>query len=282
MSFKTLGQVGTALFAVSLAFFGVQLLLFATGLRDPNPMSPWTVTDRVWAGLMGVVALAGTIGLATSYARAAATVLALLAFARALVYLPDLAWSVRAEGDWANAFQLLAWCGACLVLAGAPWVAPTVKAEWKPSLPTVTRVGCLLFASSLPVFGVEHFVSARDIAPMVPYWIPWHLLWTYFVGLAFFAAAAAMGTRIQARLATTLLGVMFLLWVLVLWLPAIAANPGSEDDWTNAVITLAMSGGAFLIAALATVPGPRPAHDDLMASLEAAQASFEVERRNLS
>lgn len=260
MSLKRLGQVGTALFALSMAFFGVQLLLFASGLRDPNPMSPWTVTNRGWAGFMGVVALAGSIGLGTSYARAAATVLALLALARSLAYLPDLTWSVRAEGDWTNAFQLLAWCGACLVLAGAPWIAPTVKTEWKPSLPTVTRLGCLLFASSLPVFGIEHFVSARDIAPMIPSWIPWHLLWTYFAGLAFFAAAAAMATQIQARLGAALLGIMFLLWVLVLWLPAVAANPRSEDDWTNAVITLAMSGGAFLIAALATVPGPRTAH----------------------
>ncbi len=260
VSFNRLGQIGTALFVVSMAFFGVQLLVFASGLRDPNPMSPWTVTSRGWAGLVGVVALAGSIGLATSHARVAATLLAVLAFARALVYIPDLTWNVRAEGNWTNAFQLLAWCGVCLVLADTASVAPTPKAGRRPFLATVTRVGCLLFASSLPVFGVEHLVSARDIAPMVPSWIPWHLFWTYFAGVAFFAAAAAMATQIQARLGGTMLGVMFLLWVLVLWLPAIAANPRSEDNWTNAVITLAMSGGAFLIAALATVPAPGTAH----------------------
>jgi hypothetical protein len=78
------------------------------------------------------------------------------------------------------------------------------------------------------------------------------LFWAYFVGAAFVAAALAISTHIQARLAAILLGVMFLTWFLILHLPRVFAAPHNGNEWTSAFVALAMSGAAFLLAATVT------------------------------
>jgi uncharacterized membrane protein len=109
-------------------------------------------------------------------------------------------------------------------------------------------LGRFLFALPLLVFGIQHFMYARYVATLVPSWIPGHLFWAYFVGVAFIATTLAIATQTKARLSATWLGIMFLLWVLVLHLPRVAAAPHNGDEWTSAFVALAMSGGAFLVA----------------------------------
>ena len=61
MRLTRLGRFGTAIFAASMAFFGVQNLLVAIGMRRPNLMSPWTVTARGWSGVIAIVAIGMTM-----------------------------------------------------------------------------------------------------------------------------------------------------------------------------------------------------------------------------
>jgi hypothetical protein len=113
---------------------------------------------------------------------------------------------------------------------------------------TSIKLGRVLFAVSLVVFGVQHFLYARFIATLVPSWILGHLFWAYFVGIAFVAAALSLATQIKIGLAATWLGIMFLLWVLVLHLPRVAAALHNGNEWTSLFVALAMSGGAFMLA----------------------------------
>jgi hypothetical protein len=99
------------------------------------------------------------------------------------------------------------------------------------------------------VFGVQHFMYAPFIAFLVPSWIPGHLFWAYFTGSAFIAAGLSIATRIFAPLAATLLGIMFLLWLLVLHVPRVVAQPRNGDEWTSAFVALAFAGGSFILAA---------------------------------
>jgi len=98
------------------------------------------------------------------------------------------------------------------------------------------------------IFGVQHFMYAKFIATLIPVWIPGHLFWAYFVGVAFVATALSIATKIQGRLAAALLGLMFLLWVIVLHAPRVVAAAHDGNEWTSAFVALAMSGGAFLVA----------------------------------
>ena len=62
------------------------------------------------------------------------------------------------------------------------------------------------------------------------------------------ATALAIVTGIQARLGATLLGVMFLLWVIVLHAPRAFAAPRNGDEWTSLFVAMAMCGSCFVIA----------------------------------
>jgi uncharacterized membrane protein len=161
----------------------------------------------------------------------AALPLAILLLLRALVvFVPRLMANVHDPGPWTSGSELLALCGAALVLAG------------------VKKLGRILFAVPLVVFGVQHFLYARFIATLVPAWIPGRLFWAYFVGVAFVAAAFSIVTQKAARLSAALLGLMFFLWVLIVHLPRVAAAPHNGNEWASLLVALAMSGGALLVA----------------------------------
>ena len=65
--------------------------------------------------------------------------------------------------------------------------------------------GPLFYAAPLAAFGTEHFTLTKDIASIVPDWIPWHYFWAHFVGACFIAGPLSMVTRIQTRLSASLL-----------------------------------------------------------------------------
>ena len=98
------------------------------------------------------------------------------------------------------------------------------------------------------VVGVQHLIYAHFVATLVPGWIPGHLFWAYFVGVAFFAAALAIASGVQRRLAGMLLGAMFFLWVLIVHLPRIIGAVHNGNEWTSGLLALAMSGGALIVA----------------------------------
>ena len=108
--------------------------------------------------------------------------------------------------------------------------------------------GRLFFAIPLAVFASEHFTITADIAALVPSWIPAHTFWVYLVGLGFFCAALSMVVLVQARLAAALVGMTFLIFVLVMDVPAAVASPGDRFSWALALRELAFGGGALAFA----------------------------------
>jgi uncharacterized membrane protein len=249
-----LAQVGKWLFAVSIAVFSVQLFIYASSMAGPVPAPPWDVESHDWGYVLSIALIAASIGLVSQRQSGAAAFLAALILARVLlIYMPSLAANIREEDNWTNVGELLAMCGASLMLTGRHRLGGRVDG-WENTILGLVRAGRVLFAVTLVVFGVEHFVSARGVAGMIPSWVPAPLFWAYFVGVAFFAAAAAIITNVQTRLAAMLLGAMFLVWVLVLWAPGVVAAPGDGGEWTNTFVTLAMSGGAWVLAGESATP----------------------------
>jgi uncharacterized membrane protein YphA (DoxX/SURF4 family) len=98
--------------------------------------------------------------------------------------------------------------------------------------PVLVRIGRLLFALPLIIFGIQHFMYmyARYVATLVPSSIPGPLFWAVFVGIAFLVSAISIVTLIKGRLAATWLGIMFLLWVMILHLPRVTASPITETS----------------------------------------------------
>ncbi len=110
------------------------------------------------------------------------------------------------------------------------------------------ELGPVFVGAPLAVFGTEHFVAARAMEQMVPVWMPARMFWAYFVGCALIAAATTLVAVKFVRLSATLLGVMFLLFVLMLDLPFAIAHPGDRLGWNFVLRETAFAGGAWALA----------------------------------
>ena len=120
-------------------------------------------------------------------------------------------------------------------------------------------LGCVFIAVPLAVFATEHFRGARSIQNMVPSWMPAHLFWAYFVGCALLAAATSLTVRKFVRLSSTLLGLMFFLFVCMIHIPNALANPKDRFAWAVALRDLSFAGGAWALAGLhSRASSPQP------------------------
>jgi uncharacterized membrane protein len=110
------------------------------------------------------------------------------------------------------------------------------------------KIGPAFYASALAAFGAEHFALTQGIMQVIPAWIPGHLFWTYLVGIALLAAALSLALNRYTRLTATLLGAMFLLFVLLIHLPNVINNPQQSLFWTVLLRDLSFGGGAWVLA----------------------------------
>lgn len=139
-------------------------------------------------------------------------------------------------GGWNNALKESAMAGGALIVAG--------------SYRGGFGYGRIFFAVTMIVFGTEHFLYAPFVQYLVPDWIPWHLFWTYFAGLALIAAGVGFILRVQLRLAGLLLGGAIFIWFLVLHIPRAAVAPATDNgnELASVFESLGFSGIALLIA----------------------------------
>lgn len=111
-------------------------------------------------------------------------------------------------------------------------------------------LGSVFFAVPLAVFAIEHFFGARFMQTMIPSWVPAHLFWAYFVGYALLAAATSLTVRKFVRLSSTLLGLMFFLFVLMIHVPLALARPQDRFAWAVVLRDLSFAAGACAFAGL--------------------------------
>jgi uncharacterized membrane protein YphA (DoxX/SURF4 family) len=133
-------------------------------------------------------------------------------------------------------------------------VAIFSRADWQKArgFDKLVLFGPLFYAAPIAAFGTEHFTVTQAIASLIPKWIPWHQFWAYFVGACFIAAALSLVTRIQARLAASLLALTFFLFVVLMDAPSWARDPRNRFALALALRELSFSGGALALAASLT------------------------------
>lgn len=108
--------------------------------------------------------------------------------------------------------------------------------------------GPVFEAAALAVFSTEHFTAARDLAPIVPRWLPFPLFWTYFVGTALLAAAISFIAYRCVRWSAALLALFFLIIVATLDIRGIPTHLHDRFFWILTVRETSFAGGAMVLA----------------------------------
>ena len=115
--------------------------------------------------------------------------------------------------------------------------------EVKMNLLTTT-VARLLYGLPMIIFGVFHFTKGKQMEGMVPSFFPLKIFWVYLVGVALIAAGVSIITKIQAKLASLLLALMLLVFVVFIHLP------GLMDSMPNLLKDTALMAAALMIAGI--------------------------------
>lgn len=245
---KDLAQFGRILFIFAIGALGIQAFICSAFIYELEPVPSWIHAQVVLANLTGFFLVAVSIGLAINkLARVAALSLGMMLLLWVLFFhLPLLV--PHPASDLSFAFETLALSGVAWAMAISVPSDSNSMMRWNTVIQPIANLGRYAFGVSLFAFCVVNFIYHDFIAGMIPAWIPAHQFWAYFTGIASLAAGISILTGVQARLALTLLGIMYGSWVLVIHIPYVAMHPHDRGMWTDMFITLALSGGAWLLS----------------------------------
>jgi hypothetical protein len=154
-------------------------------------------------------------------------------------------------GDWENAAKELTLAAGAFVVAGS--FPKRIEGKLTRFLSKLIPFGTILFAITIIDYGISHFVYAKEASDYIPSWIPYHMFWMYFCGVALLGSGIAIILKIKTGLIATLLGTMIFIWFISLHIPRVIVSPAADigGEITSAIFALAYSGIAFVIAGAA-------------------------------
>jgi len=112
----------------------------------------------------------------------------------------------------------------------------------------LTRIAQIAFGICAIFFGGAHFVYMNLTAPLVPKWLPPNqLFWGYATGVLHIAGGLAIIMNIRARLAATLLAVMYAIFTVFALAPGLFAK-STFFGWTEIATSVILVGVAWVVA----------------------------------
>ncbi len=112
----------------------------------------------------------------------------------------------------------------------------------------IVVLGAVFEAVALAMFAAEHFLDARNLATIVPHWLPLPLFWTYVVGAAWVAAAVSFIAWRQVRWSAALTALLLLIFVVTLDLPNLPKPGHDRFFWILLVRETSFASGAMVLA----------------------------------
>jgi uncharacterized membrane protein len=114
------------------------------------------------------------------------------------------------------------------------------------------RFAPLFFCLPLALFGMQHFAFPQEVVQAVPAFMPKPMFWEWLVGAGLIAASLSILTGKIAQWAALLLGIMFLFFVALLWIPNLVQSPTDRLAYSLLGRDLALSGAALSLAGTLT------------------------------
>lgn len=231
-------RLGRTLLGVGMVALGGIGISYADFMLEWSQAPEHLPARKAFAYLHGIILIVGGLGLLyEKTVRPAALALGVVWSIWALLCIPQVIATWRGRAGLQA--ELLGMTSGLFILAAL-------------SGPTVNRTMVLIFRYAfglcMPVYGLVHFLYPEAVASWVPNWLPGHLFWAYFTGVAHCAAGLAVLTGVLARLATKLFAIMISLWIVLMHIERVAATPHDRHEWTTLFIAVAICGAAWVLA----------------------------------
>jgi uncharacterized membrane protein len=129
--------------------------------------------------------------------------------------------------------------------------------------------GPAIFGVAMMAFGIENLVYADGVEGLepLPSWLPGAPAWAIATGLMLIIAGVMILARQRRGAAALAVAVLLGLWLLVLHVPLVIAQPHDGSIWTTTLETLALGCGALVLAVLSSLRSRAGAAADGRASL---------------
>jgi uncharacterized membrane protein len=253
-------QPALAIFVVGMIGLGILALIFGDFALVWQPVPEWVPGRTALAYGAGLVMLLGGIGLLLrNTAALSIRILFPYLIVWALLKVPALFVAPLTEEVWLGVGELaVLLAGGWVLFAGLAGLREDSIFTFAASAKGI-HIARALFAVSLIPIGFSHFVYTKATADLVPAWLPFRTGWAYLTGAGQIACGIGVLFSIYPRMAAWTEAGMLSLFTLLVWVPAILAEPTKRLPWTAFFISWAITSGAWLVAGsiAANTPGPR-------------------------
>jgi len=250
---------GRVIFALGIMALGI-LQFFTKDYSVARPPSPaWSANipgKAAWAYISGSLLIIS--GLCIILRLKAAWVslfvgIMILVCSFFLRHLPDMAGDTFEGILWRiNSDKAFVFFGGALIVAASFFKEQGRSLSKAFTNNVLITIGWICLSYFLLICGAAHFKFHQFVPSLIPDYIPAHVFWAYFAGVALLAGGAGLIFKQTRKWAAAFAGVMILLWFILLHIPRALATPTVYEEWMGVCESFTFSGILFVLAGLSS------------------------------
>jgi uncharacterized membrane protein YphA (DoxX/SURF4 family) len=244
-------QFARTSFAVGMIGTGVLPLVYGYEVLIFQPVPAWVPSPQALGIVAGILMIATGAGLLFERTtRVSIRVLLPFLLLWTLTRVPAVFAQPLREISWFAIGEVAVLAAGALVIfmqsaglrAGSALRVVVAQHGW-----LATRI---LLGPSLVTYGLSHFFEFRlRTISLVPAWLPLRPEWAYLVGAGQVACGLGVLFGVYPRLAAATEAAMLSLFTVLVWVPAVVSKPGVTSNWVEGVVTAALAGAVWVVAA---------------------------------